>query len=135
MSYISYTPDVNLWTKYFVNQASRKNGEEKKVVNAGIGGGVAMNDDDSSLTLVGEVKTKKNKREIEDVKINVTSPSEATVEQAKSEMKHTSEGPPQIPVIYSQAVKRAGPRKRKSKKLPSTNSKKYRTSDVFGKKN
>jgi hypothetical protein len=135
MAYIPFSPDVDLWTKYFVNQATRKNEKTKKVVNASIGGGSGMNDDDSSLSLVGELKSKEHKSPMDDVKVNMTSPSEATVEQAKSEMKHTSHGPPQIPVIYKQAVKRPASSKRRSKKFNSTNSKKRRTSDVFGIRN
>jgi len=93
MPFAPYIPDASVWTKYFMDQVNAKNRSQPKKAsdaNAPIGGGVAVQDGKvaSRLTTVGKAKDMRVKGHQEPVKVEITSPSEASVEQATSELKH-----------------------------------------------
>jgi hypothetical protein len=117
MSFIQYVPNNDQWSRYFVAQASNNitdNKKKGKELNSIIGGSISSKND-KILSVVGRVKANNFENEKnQEIKVNMTSPAEATADQAASELENISEQHPD-----SQAIARSG-----TKRKPSLNSKK-----------
>ena len=145
MSFTQFLPDTAVWTKYFVDQVTTKNqsgGLKSKASDAAspIGGGISSHSGASRLIKVGKVKDVKVKGQPETVKVQITSPVEATVEQAESELKHIKGNTQNTSFIPKTASKRRAPAKKRRTTTPAkkegTSKKKKSTkqhNDVFSK--
>lgn len=128
MPFTKFEPDNIPWKRYFVEQAEAQQGKKSAkrstlYTHAGVGGGLATGGAKLVLAKVGVVKTKHKDQDT--VTVNMTSPAEATVEQAKSEMDHIiKSGDRAEAAISKQTAKRvaslpdrkAAPAKKKQKK-------------------
>lgn len=115
MSFTHFIPDTTQWNEYFMKQVeSRLNGKKGKkssdMTSGQIGGGVSVNDEANKLSAVGRVKKKipDNNKSGSSVKVTLTSPVEASLEQAQSELKNLKEGITEPDAISKVAVKRKG---------------------------
>ena len=143
MSFTHFIPDTEVWKKYFVDQVTAKNtsgGTKTKASNAAspIGGGVSSHDGASALIKVGRVKDVKVKGPPETVKVQITSPVEAAVEQAESELRHIKADSQSTSSITKAVSKRRAPaKKRGATQTRKTTPKKKKTTkqynDVFSK--
>lgn len=93
MSCSQISPDPSVWTKYFFDQLAangKGSGVKSKVSDSAnpIGGGVSAGNTAVRLSTVGKVKDLSVKGHPDNVKVQITSPAEATVEQAESELKN-----------------------------------------------
>ena len=110
----AYSPHVHgssQWTQYFLKQIATDGKDGKKKIPSDsshpIGGGVGYGDHNISLSRVGKLKKSGNgndKKEM--IKIEMTSPAEASVEQAKDKLKNINEGLSESYSISRQRVKR-----------------------------
>jgi len=110
--YLPHVHTASQWTQYFLKQIASDNGDEKKKKihsdsSQPIGGGVGYSDQNISLSRVGKFKKlghSKDKKET--IKIEMTSPAEASVEQAKDKLKNINEGLSESHTSTRPAVKR-----------------------------
>lgn len=128
MPFTKFNPSTIPWKKYFVEQAEAQKGKAPKsnptfYTHASIGGGLAVGGSKTVLTKVSGIKTKN--KDPDTVTVNMTSPAEVTVEQAKSELDHIiNSGDKVEAAISKQTVKRVAslpdaksvPAKKKQKK-------------------
>ena len=96
-----------------------------------IGGGVGRYSENTTLTRLGKVKHQADNRRNDIVKVELTSPVEATVEQAKDKLKNIKEHKSADNSISRLGVKRKTSRKQKSSKGKKKRSRKYK--DIFSK--
>jgi len=110
-----YSPHVHTasqWTQYFLKQIASDNEEGKKTKiqsdsSQPIGGGVGYSDQNISLSRVGKLKKSgHSKDKKETIKIEMTSPAEASVEQAKDQLKNINESLSESHTITRRGVKR-----------------------------
>jgi len=128
MPFTRFQPENIPWKKYFVEQAETLQGKKSgkkltRYTHASVGGGLASGGAKTVLTKVSMVKT--SRKDQDPVTVNMTSPAEATVEQAKSEIEHMiKSGDKTEAAISKQTAKRAAslkdsnsaPAKKKQKK-------------------
>lgn len=139
MSFIPYAPDIKIFTKYFTDQVEISRGKSnqggKKMIYSDVGGGATLVDGfETKLSPIGKAHQQNTKEN--DVVVSMTSPAEATVQQAKAELRHTKDNTEQMPVIYTRVTKREAshgnkPKNKKKKKENKSNKKARKHKDIF----
>jgi hypothetical protein len=131
MSFIPYVPDIEQWSRYFVNQAEKnlKNKKKIKEVNSSIDGSISSGSD-IIMSVVGGKKIKKNSPL--EVTVNMTSPAEVTADQAASELENINTSNEISQSRQGAAVKRKGS-KSETKRKNKTHTKVRRYNDIFSK--
>jgi hypothetical protein len=138
MSFTPFIPDIDQWSRYFMKQAEN-NGQRKtsktKDINSSIGGSISSGGTHSFLSVLGPAKKKDNSMNKNEVKVNMTSPAEATADQAASEIEGIKDVTSSDHVISFAGGKTKGG-KRKGAKQTQSKKKKLRVKqykDIFSK--
>ena len=133
-----YIPDTDQWTGYFMDQI-KSNKSTRRYKRSVVGGGIDNGEDSEYFFIVGSFK--KEKKLEEPAKINLTSPAEATIIMAQSELANIKETAKDEAIISKQAAKRKSSvpaQKFSAKKKRKTNSSKVKRApkqnDVFSKR-
>ena len=137
----TYIPNARKWIRFYDDIVNNKYKSYTNRISANQHGG-SIASSPSHFMLPIEHKHESNKATSSDLKVNLISPAQQTVEQAKSEITRTSRGrvykkKKQVKrkVIPHKHRKRAptNKRKRKVKAYRKTNKKKAKDVDIFGK--
>ena len=98
-----YIPDTDQWTGYFMDQI-KSNKSTRHYKRSVVEGGIDNGEDSEYLSIVGSFK--KERKLEEPAKINLTSPAEATIVMAQSELANIKETAKDEAIISKQAAKR-----------------------------
>jgi hypothetical protein len=117
MSFTQFVPDIEQWTRYFVKQAEN-NGQRKttktREINSSIGGSISSGTQ-SFLSVLGPSKKKDISTNKKEVKVNMTSPAEATADQATNEIEGIKDAISTDHLISITGGKRKGEKQKQSK--------------------
>lgn len=136
MTHVSpFVPNTSQWVDYFKSQAEAKSTAGRNTVSdafSPVGGGIGVNSDNTTLTRLGKVKSQPKGRRSESVKVELTSPVEATVEQARDMLKNIKDDRSADTAIRRKSLKRkTSVKKQRSSGGKKKRSRKYK--DVFSK--
>ena len=134
MPFKPFIPDAKQWTDYFLDQVKGRGNGKQPAPSAGpIGGGISTHDGSTQLTAVGQVKGGNSHGQPKRVQLQITSPAEASLEQAESELKHIKADQDVISVIQQKGGKRKASQSGKKTNASVKRARAKNFQDVFSK--
>ena len=136
----AYEEDIAGWERFYCQQVDyqlSKNNHNQAACNVTVGGGVTMQRPSASIIKIGPPKDQKGQKPNQaddNIQVILTSPSEATVNQAKSEMERVIKGDDKVLARISKETAKRAASTTSEAESPEVIRKKAKTTKVAKKK-